>query len=387
MERALSLARRRLFDALIVVAAGGAALEAVLRRDELEAPTSALWLVVSVQLAMTLPLLARRRAPFVVPVGMLLFGAASSFVDGRIVPFTFFTFLAVLSMCFLLGMLEDRRQAFAGIAIALAVALIAVGNDPGSAAGDFFGVPLVFSLSWFVGFVVGSQLAQARRAEERADRAERDREEEARRAVAEERQRIARELHDVVAHSVSVMTVQAGGVRRLLREDQQREREALQTIEETGRQALAEMRRLLGMLRQPTEQPSLKPQPGMQSLGDLIKQVREAGLPVEFRIQGDPVPLPPGVDLSAFRIVQEALTNALKHAGPARATVAVRYAPDVVELVIENDGNGEGEGGGGGHGLVGMQERVALFGGKLERGPRRGGGYAVRARLPVKEQT
>jgi signal transduction histidine kinase len=204
--------------------------------------------------------------------------------------------------------------------------------------------------------------------------------------VEAERARIARELHDVVAHHVSVMTVQAGAVRRLLTPDQERQREALLSVEETGRKALTEMRRLLGVLKENggDQRAPLAPQPGMATLDTLLGQVREAGLPVEMRTEGRPVELPPGIDLSAYRIVQEALTNALKYAGPARAWVVVRYGDGDLELEIANDGGTDAmEADGGGRGLVGMRERVAVYGGELESGPRPGGGFAVRARLPI----
>ena len=207
--------------------------------------------------------------------------------------------------------------------------------------------------------------------------------EEARRAVEEERGRITRELHDVLAHSVSVMTVQASAVRRLLTPEQEREREALLAVEETGRQALAEMRRLLGIMRSEHEVAALAPQPGLDTLPALVDQVRRSGLPVELSVEGTPVQLPAGVDLSAYRIVQEALTNTLKHAGPARAWVAVRYGGDDVEIEVANDGRADAGGNGGGHGLAGMRERVALCGGELHTGPRPGGGFRISARLPV----
>jgi signal transduction histidine kinase len=220
---------------------------------------------------------------------------------------------------------------------------------------------------------------RARLAEERARRME----EEARQAVEDERGRITRELHDVLAHSVSVMTVQASAVRRLLTPEQEREREALMTVEETGRQALAEMRRLLGIMRTDAERPALAPQPGIGTLPELVEQVRQSGLPVELTVEGAPVKLPAGVDLSAYRIVQEALTNTLKHAGPAHAWVAVRYAGEDVEIEVANDGSSDNGGDGTGHGLVGMRERVALCGGELQCGPRPGGGFKISARLPV----
>ncbi len=204
------------------------------------------------------------------------------------------------------------------------------------------------------------------------------------RAVAEERRRIARELHDVVAHSVSVMTVQAGAVRRLLRPDQERERQALEVIEATGREALTEMRRLVGLLREQGAMPEFAPQPSMRTVDVLVGTVREAGLPVEIEIEGEPRELPPGVDLSAYRIIQEALTNALRYAGPAHAWVTVRWKDRELELEISNDGRSEPGREGVGHGLAGLRERVALVGGSIESGPRSGGGYVVRAHLPLR---
>jgi signal transduction histidine kinase len=203
------------------------------------------------------------------------------------------------------------------------------------------------------------------------------------RAVSEERQRIARELHDVIAHSVSVMTVQAGAVRRLLHPDQERERIALEAIEATGREALTEMRRLVGLLRDQRESPDFSPQPSMRAVDVLVGTVSEAGLPVELAVEGEPAELPPGIDLAAYRVIQEALTNALKYAGPAQAWVTVRWLDGELELEIANDGRSELLGDGGGHGLVGLRERVALVGGSIESGPRRGGGFVVSARLPL----
>jgi signal transduction histidine kinase len=218
---------------------------------------------------------------------------------------------------------------------------------------------------------------------ERARQLERQREEKARTAVAEERGRIARELHDVVAHSVSVMVVQAQAGQRLLA-DPDLAGGAFRAIEASGREALVELRRLLGILRTGAEQPAIGPQPGLGSLGVLLEQVREAGLPVELRVEGEQVQLPPGVDLAAYRIVQEALTNTLKHAGSARAEIIVRYGPSAVELEVLDDGRGAPAAtNGSGHGLIGMRERVALYGGRLEAEPRKAGGFAVRARLPL----
>src|SRR5829696_2911640 len=336
VTRWVTLLRRYAFDAMIVLAAFGAVLEAVLRRHDEDAPER-LWLSILVQLALTLPLL-QRRLGFPLLAGMFVFAAAISFAGGELVTFTFSVFIAILTACFLFGMLDDRRQAVAGLVIAIGPSLVVNANDIDRAAEDFVSVPILFTVVWIAGFALGYQQREMRAARDRARRAEGEREERARDAVAEERQRIARELHDVVAHSISVMTVQAWGVRRLLNADQTRERDALETIEETGRQALTEMRRRLGALRQPTEQAALAPQPSIATLGNLVEQVREAGLPVEYRIEGEPLALPPGVELSAYRIVQEALTNALKYAGPARAEVSVSYGRDALELEITNDG-------------------------------------------------
>jgi signal transduction histidine kinase len=209
------------------------------------------------------------------------------------------------------------------------------------------------------------------------------RELQAQAAVAVERGRIARELHDVVAHNVSMMVVQAGAAARVLHGEQPDVRNALEVIAATGRETVDEMRTLLGVLRSDDGPASLKPQPGLADLEQLVSGVQEAGLPVTLRVEGTPRPLPPALDLSAFRIVQEALTNALKHAGPARADVTVRYEDGLVSLEISDTGRGPGGGRGTGHGLAGMRERAAMFGGELQALPRPEGGFAVRARLPL----
>jgi signal transduction histidine kinase len=211
--------------------------------------------------------------------------------------------------------------------------------------------------------------------------------------VVAERSRIARELHDVIAHSVSVMVIQAGAAEQLLEETPERARGPLEAVQDTGRQTIVELRRLLGILREDGQELSLAPQPGLAGLGSLAEEMRQAGLPVQLQVEGQPWPLPPGVDLAAYRIVQEALTNALRHAGPAHAEVVVRYHKHAVELEIVDDGRGpgprDGASGASGQGLVGMRERIALYGGTIEAGPRAtipgtaGTGYAVRARLPT----
>jgi signal transduction histidine kinase len=377
--------RRYWFDALVILAALGGVLEIALSRNDANAPTLPLAVSLPIEAALTLVLLARRRFQFGAPAGMLVAGAALSFLDARLMTFTFASFITALAASFLLGQLSDRRQALAGLGITLAVILIVVGNDPSREAADVIFTPLLFLAVWLTAFGLSRRLEQAREAEERAARLEREREAEALAAVAEERARIARELHDVVGHSVSVMTVQASGVRRLLRPDQEREREALLIVEQTGREALAEMRRLVGVLRRPEEAPALAPQPSLEHIDRLVEQARESGLPVELRVEGEPTQLPAGLDLTAYRLVQEGLTNAIKHAGATRAEVIVRYGDGNVELLVSDDGRGTSDGtaDSGGHGLVGMRERVDVYGGELEAGPRPEGGYALRARLPL----
>ena len=383
IERSWPLVRRYWFEALVVVGVVEGVIELIVRRNDEHAPTHALWLTIPLLVIGILPLLGRRRFPFGAPAAVYLVNALASFIDGRLVTFTAGTFAAVIAAAFLFGLLEDRVQSVAGLAIGIAAGGIVTRNDPQQGVGDFVGIALFFSIVWLAAFALGRKLESAAEAERRAERLEREREERAREAVAEERARIARELHDVVGHSVSVMTVQASAVRRLLRPEQEREREALEIVEQTGREALAEMRRLVGVLRRPEEGPALAPQPGLEHLDRLVAQARESGLPVELHVEGDPRQLPAGVDLTAYRLVQEGLTNAIKHARASRADVTVRYGDGQVEIAVLDDGSGDGGGESGGHGLVGMRERVAVYGGELEAGPLAAGGYALRARLPV----
>jgi signal transduction histidine kinase len=213
--------------------------------------------------------------------------------------------------------------------------------------------------------------------------AERERELARREAVVEERARIARELHDVIAHHVSMMVVQAGAERRVIDPAQESTREVLGTIERVGRSALTEMRRLVGMLRG-DDREGLLPRPALADVPMLVSQLRDAGLPVELRVEGTPRELPVGIELSAYRVIQEGLTNALKHAGRASAAVRIRYGAGSLELEITDDGAGDAAGvPGGGHGLVGIRERVALYGGELQAGQRAGGGFVLRVLLPT----
>jgi signal transduction histidine kinase len=225
--------------------------------------------------------------------------------------------------------------------------------------------------------------AYMRELEEKAERLEREGESNIRRAAAEEQARISRELHDVIAHNVSVMTIQAAAARDVFDADPGRAREALGSIESTGRAALTELRRLLSSVRDGAR-PELAPQPGLAALDDLASQVRRTGLAVEINVQGERPSLPAALDLSAYRIVQEALTNTLKHADAQHAWVDIRYTPSQVDVSVRDDGVGSApNGSSSGRGLVGMRERVELFGGHLDAGPRAGGGYAVSACLPL----
>jgi signal transduction histidine kinase len=383
MGRLLPLARRYWFDALMLVGVGVGLAEVVLTQGEKNGPQGPLWFDVLAFLAITLPLFFRRRFPFGAPVAVGVAIAASSFVDGRLLPNGFITTLFALAAFVLMGMLRDRNQAVAGLAFGIGVTAIAAHNDPRGTVGDFVFISIVFAIAWTISRLVSRQFHEAEEARERAAQAEREREARARLAVSDERARIARELHDVVGHSVSVMTVQASAARRLLRPQQEKEREALLVVEKTGREAMAEMRRMVGVLRRPEEAPALAPQPSLEQIEKLVEHTREAGLPVELRIEGEPIDLPAGIDLTAYRLVQEGLTNAMKHAQAQRAEVVIRYGDDDVEVSVTDDGLGGGDGDGGGHGLVGMRERVSVYGGELEAGPRPGGGFELRARLPV----
>lgn len=247
---------------------------------------------------------------------------------------------------------------------------------------------LIFGTVWAIGWAARNRRLLLEELAARAALAERTQEQAAHRAVADERVRIARELHDLVAHSVSVMVVQAGAARRQLDRDPAATRGALAAVETTGRSALEELRRLVGVLREETsEEAGLAPQPTLKALGLLVDRLREAGVPVTLRVEGELADLPSGADVSAYRVVQEALTNVLKHAGATtRVAVVVRRDTDAVTVEVSDDGRGlsaDHDTAGAGQGLVGMRERVALYGGGLEAGPRREGGYAVRATFPL----
>jgi signal transduction histidine kinase len=374
------------FDsALALVAAGLATAQFVSMPADRSVPGGMLALGYGLVLLHTLPLAARRRFPGAVLVLVVASGLAG------IVLFLppFFLGPAILVAVYSVAAYGSRWVSVAGLAVA-ELSLAAVQRTPlrfedlGLVA--FMGI---FAAAWLLGHFAHNYRAYAVRLEERTAELEQAREELARRAVTEERLRLARELHDVVAHAMSVIAVQSGVGAHVADSQPEEVGKALAAIEGTSRAALTELRRLLGVLRQDGEpQASLTPVPGLANLDSLLAEVAKAGLAVKLRVEGRPSPLPAGVDLSAYRIVQEALTNVVKHAGPAHALITICYRDHEVTVEVIDDGRGiaavAGDGRRGtGHGLIGMRERVAAFGGDLEVGPRPGGGFRVAARLPL----
>ena len=383
MSRVGFLARRYWIDALIVVAAIEGALEIALRQDALQAPRMTAWFSAPAIALVVLPLLGRRRFSFGAPASVWLLAAALSFLDGKLIGFPASVFVAGTAAAFLLGNLRDTVQARTGLAVALGGASIIVYNDPSHAPGDFIFTPALFAIAWLAGYALRERAAQAEAAEERAFHAELEREAAARIAVAEERARIARELHDIVAHAVSVMVLQIGAVRRKLPKTLDEDKDALEGVEHAGRAALTEMRRLLGAMRHDGQGLDLTPQPGLDMLDPLVEEVGRAGLPVRLHVDGDGYPLPRAIDLSAYRIIQEGLTNVLKHAGASHADVTVRYDSSELQIEIRDNGRGTSTTDGLGHGLVGMRERVKIYGGEMTTGTTAGGGFILNTRLPL----
>jgi signal transduction histidine kinase len=324
-------------------------------------------------LAITVPVAVRRRWPTLVGTAVPALSAIDNFAfNGTSIGYPLANFFALYA----LAVWSSTRGFIAGV-LTLVMVVLGAAVPAGTVAGSAEYLAVVVIVMLFVRRVVGDR-------ERRAALAERERDVASREAVLEERARIARELHDVIAHNVSMMVLQAGAERRVLEGQGNSTREVLEGIERSGRSALTEMRRLVGMLRSDRSEP-LAPQPGIQDLPILITQLREAGLPVDLSVDGSSSTLPVGIELSAYRIVQEALTNVLKHAGDSHATVRVLYGPDSLKLEISDDGRGRSNTAiGGGHGLVGMRERVALYGGQFSAGRRPNGGYAVRVLLPVR---
>lgn len=376
--------RRYGFDAVIVLGAIAAALEVALLKEPLRTPAQHPFFAVPAIALMVLLLLGRRRFPFGATAAVWLVATTLSFLDGQLVAILSTVFLAGVVSAFLLGTLRDPLKQKVGLAVVLGGAALIVYNDPSHDASDLVLTPVLFGIAWVGGFAVRQRAAEADAARERAAHAEREREISARMAVAEERIRIARELHDIVAHAVSVMVLQVGAVRHNLPATHAADKEALEAVEQTGRSALAQMRRLLGAMRQDGQRLALTPQPGLDNLDSLVEDVVRAGLAVDMHVEGAPVPLSRAIDLSAYRIIQEALTNVLKHARAGKAEVTIRYTPDALEMAVVDDGRGFQRADGVGHGLVGIRERVKIYDGEISTEDVPEGGFVLRVRLPLR---
>jgi signal transduction histidine kinase len=337
---------------------------------------------------LALPLAWRRRAPFAMICVFALVTVTNEALGGGIVSFPegdggsehppWASLLTAGVAFYSLGAHADERPATLGLILGVVTFWVTVFVSAQVDFGSFFFSTTLAVAPWLFGRNIRARTL-------RLAAAEREQEQRARIAVADERARIARELHDVVAHSVGMIVVQAEGARRVFDRDPERTREALDSIARTARTALADMRRSLGVLRREEDERALAPQPGVDDLDGLVEQARAGGLTVELAAEGERVPLPQGIDLSAYRIVQEALTNVIKHAGAARALVTIRYREDELELEIADDGQGPavGPGDGSGLGIVGMRERVESHGGELHTGLGPNGGFVVRASLPL----
>jgi signal transduction histidine kinase len=337
------------------------------------------WRWVAAALLTAAVLLLRRRAPLAALGGVFAIWIAVHTPDASDDPF--FQFVALVVAAYALGAHASRRHGLAGLVLA-AAGFAALNLDRGEDAGAAVAGAIQFSVMFVFGALLSRATARERALEQRAARHEAEREERARAAVADERARIARDLHDALGHTISTSVLQVSAVRRRLGEDQRAERDALLSVERSGRDSVTELRRMLGMLRE-EEGNGLAPLPSLARVEELAKSMRTAGVPVEVRVEGESRSVPAGVDIAGYRIVQEALTNVLKHAGDARARVRVGYEPDAVVLEVADDGPaGPDAHPEPGHGLIGMRERVALYGGELQTGPGRAGGYTVTARLP-----
>jgi signal transduction histidine kinase len=393
VTRIEQVARTYWLDLLVVLLAAAAVVELLLTQDQPKAPSTTLWFLIPAVAILALPTLVRRRYPVGAGAAFWLLGAAISFVDGRLFAAIESLFVLGVVISFMLGNLPSPARARLGLAFAIGSAALVVYNIPENTTAEVIFVPLVFGSSWLAGYLVRERAERAEAAEVRAvlaererEAAEREREAAARVAVAEERARIARELHDVVAHAVSMMVLQVGAVRHNVLEGQAVDTEALQVAERMGRTALAEMRQLLGAMQRNGDAVEFAPQPGLDDLQALVDEVGRAGLPVHLHVDGDPIPLSRARGLSAYRIVQEGITNALKHASASQVDVTLRYAPAELEIEVRDDGRGNSRSDGLGHGLVGVRERVKIFGGEMSAGAAPEGGFVLRARLPAGDE-
>ena len=333
-------------------------------------------------------LIAQPLRPFELTLSLIVAISLVSLVATDVVGMTTTLLVLLVAVFRAANVFDDRSAVIAGLALLIAIPVVVVEHG-GGVVGDYLFPIVIFAITGFVARGLRHRALLARELALRNERLEIERESQAVTAVTEERRRIARELHDVVAHSVSVMVVQSGAARRVLDDEPDRAVVALTEVERSGRQALSELRRLLGLMRDGEENAAVRePQPTLAGLDDLIGRARDAGLSVELRQEGEPFPLPMGCDLAAYRVVQESLTNALQHAGDgARAKVLLRWSDDQLELDISDTGQGltaavPDHDGPLGQGLVGMRERVALCGGDLDAGPRPSGGFRVHATIP-----
>jgi signal transduction histidine kinase len=336
-------------------------------------------LTVPVAVIVTVAVAFRRRWPLAVSVVVMSAWGVQSIAAH--VPSALWELVVVMLVAYGPGAYAEGRRAIAGLLVNFAGITLITALDPAPDVSFF--TPVVFAAGpWVAGRLVRRHWAQARELDALNAELERRRADDLAAATERERARIARELHDVVAHSISVMVVQAGAAEQVVRADPEQTAAALASIRRTGKGALAEMRRMLGVLR--AGEPGLAPQPGIDDLSALVDQMRSAGLDAHVRFEGDRAALDPGRELAAYRVVQEALTNTLKHAGAARADVTVRFGPGHVELEVADNGSAV-HNGSGGHGLIGMRERMALYGGSVDAGPRDCGGWTVSARIPAGE--
>jgi signal transduction histidine kinase len=303
-------------------------------------------------------------------------------------PNLFEAFLAQVFIVYSTAANTTGVRTYAGAAIIVAYQLLGYGPTLPGSFDQAFGEWVFYAIAWALGKTLRHRVLRGDRLEARTAQLEAQREEQIRAAVADERARIARELHDIVAHSVSLMVLQAGAARQALDRQPDKARAPLLSVEATGRSAMSELRRLVAMLRQPGDDEELAPQPSLRHLDLLVAQMRDAGMKVELDSQGSFEAIPAGVDLSAYRIAQEGLTNALKHSGATEVNLRVHSDGGAVEVTVEDNGRGSSGNGTvvGGHGLVGMRERVNLFGGRFEAGGREGGGFRVFARLPYEAE-
>jgi signal transduction histidine kinase len=378
--RVRDFARKYWFDLLIAALAVAAMLQLVVGRDSAR---TTLWFGLPALAILVLPIFARRRFPFGGPIAYFVLAAGISLIDWQLIPDRESFFVVGLAVAFLLGNLRNVWQAGIGLVVVVSSLAFIVYEIPGHTTGELVFIPIDFVVAWVAGFALRERSEQAEAAEVRAAVAERERDAAARIAVAEERARIARELHDIVAHAVSVMVLQVGAVRHKLPNALDEDRDALAGVERAGRTALTEMRRLLAAMRDDGDEAELVPQPGLDGLDSLVEEIGRAGLRVELHVDGEQVPLPRAIDLSAYRIVQEGLTNALKHSQATRADVTVHYRPDEVQVEVRDNGIGNSRTDGLGHGLVGIRERVKIYGGEMAAGSANGGGFVLSTRLPL----